>query len=214
MRAVSLSDKRVRRILNEKFVCTWLNIKDEASAGSSFAHKPSDPAPGLLRGNGEHNNQILLLTSDGKILGAIAGYIGPDDLLEELKFGLTTLASLPKSPEAKRKEVLAKAHRKFAKQLDARKPSGPLAEVEERMQKEIAKLQQAMPQVSGMKIGLSVGSKRGVEDHRFVMEHPLLSVGSFHTEMLVGNARTFFGSSVNGTPGERIGTDRPPPLGR
>jgi hypothetical protein len=207
---VSLSDKRVRRILNEKFVCAWLNIKDEASAGSSFAHKPSDPAPGLLRGNGEHNNQILLLTPDGRILGALAGYIGPDDLLEELKFGLTTLASLPKAPEEKRKEVLAKAHRKFAKQLEARKPTGQLAEVEERMQKQIAKLQQAMPQVSGMNIGLTIGSKRGVEDHRFVMEHPLLPVDSFQTEMLVGNARTFFGSSVNGTAGERIGGDRPP----
>jgi hypothetical protein len=31
------------------------------------------------------------------------------------------------------------------------------------------------------------------------MEHPLLNVDAFRTEMLVGNTRTFFGSSINGT---------------
>jgi hypothetical protein len=30
--------------------------------------------------------------------------------------------------------------------------------------------------------------------------------------MLVGNARTFFGSSVNGTPEKTIGNGRPPGL--
>jgi hypothetical protein len=209
---VSLSNKRVQQILNEKFICVWINLKDDPAAGASFAHKPSDPAPQLLRGNGEHNNQILLLTTNGEIINALAGFIGPQDLLEELKFGLNTLTALSKSTPSARKEALVKAHQKFAALLDARKPTGPLAEIEERMQKEISRLAVSLPSTGVLQVELPIGSKRGVLDHRFVMEHPLLDVHTFRTEMLVGNAQTFFGSSINGAPKQTIGNGRPADL--
>ena len=207
---MSLSSKDVQRILNAKFICVWINIKDEGSAGASFAHRPGDPAPRLLRGNGEHNNQVLLLTPQDELLSALAGYIGPDALAEELHFGLKTLSSLSKTPEAGQKDLLAEAHRKFARELDKRKPRGSLADVETSMQQALAKLRESMPQANGLALELPIGDKRGVQDHRFMMEHPLMSVDSFRTEMLVGNAETFFGSSVNGTPGETITGRRRP----
>ena len=209
---MSLSNQRVQQILKEKFICAWINLKDDPAAGASFAHKPSDPAPQLLRGNGEHNNQILVLNADGEIVNALAGYIGPEDLVEELHFALTTLAALSKSSPAKRDEVVARVHQKFAARLEARKPAGPLADLEERMQREVSRLQKSLPSTGGLRLELPIGAGRAVLDHRWAMEHPLLNVDAFRTEMLVGNAQTFFGSSINGTPKQTIGNGRPAAL--
>jgi hypothetical protein len=180
---VSLSNDEVRQTLNDKFVCVWMNIKDDPASGSSFAHPPTDQAADLLRGVGEHNNQILMLTPDGKIINALAGYIGAEDLLEELRFGISTLSELPKGTEAARKKALAKAHTAFAEQLDKRQSDRAFQLQEEVFSKVML-----------------VGAKRGAEDHRFVAKYPLLPVKSFTTALMVGNAKTSFVSTVNGTP--------------
>jgi hypothetical protein len=185
---VSLSNEEVRQLLNDKFVCLWMNIKDDPAAGSSLAHPPTDQAKDMLRGLGEHNNQILMTTPDGKIINALAGYIGPEDLVEEIQFAVTNLAGLSKGSEAAKKTALAKTHRKFADELDKRQAPEHL---------------RSMAEVFG-KVK-RVGPQRGADDHRFTAQYALLPVKSFTTALMVGNGSSSFSSAVNGTPTETIG---------
>src|SRR5262249_53146644 len=94
----------------------------------------------------------------------------------------------------------------------ARKPTVPLADREESLQREVSRLQESLPSTGGLHVELPIGLKRAVLDHRWAMEHPLLNVDAFRTEMLVGNTRTFFGSSINGTPKQTIGNGQPADL--
>jgi hypothetical protein len=84
--------------------------------------------------------------------------------------------------------------------------------MEESLQREVSRLQESLPSTGGLHVELPIGSKRAMLDHRWAMEHPLLNIDAFRTEMLVGNARTFFGSSVNGTPKQTIGSGQPADL--
>src|SRR5262249_1757151 len=140
---------------------------------------PRDPAPSCIRGNGEHNVQMLFLTPEGKIFHVLAGYLSPKDLHEELQFALSTFDALNKTPAESREDAVTKAHEDMVKQLEKRSFPGPLGDWERR---------------------------RAVDDHRFVAKHPLLSVDSYRPEMLVGNGKSFFGSSSGGTPATLIGT--------
>ncbi len=176
---MSLSQDSVKQLVNDRFVAAWVNIKDDPAAGSSVRHPAGDKAADMARGLGEHNTQLLVLTPDGKIVNALAGYVGPADLLEELKFSLTQLETLRKTPEAQRSRVLAQAHKKFADEVAKRSPSG--------MEKVIGQLK-------------TVGPQRAAADHRFVAEHPLLPVQSFTTALMVGNAKSAFVAEVNGDP--------------
>jgi hypothetical protein len=176
---VSLSDPQVKRLLNTRFVCAWENTEGQPAAGASFAHSPRDPAPSCVRGNGEHNVQLLFLTPQGEIFHVLAGYVSPKDLQEELKFALSTFDALAKAPTDSREGVVTRAHDDMVKQLEKRSFSGPLGDWERR---------------------------RAVADHRFAGQHPLLAVDSFGPEMLVGNGQSFFGSSSGGTPSSLIGT--------
>jgi hypothetical protein len=162
-------------------VCAWENTDGDEAAGASFAHRPRDPAGSCIRGNGEHNIQLLLLTPQGEIFHVLAGYLGPKDLLEELQFALTTFDSLAKTAEEDRDRVVTQAHEKFLDQLEKRSFGGPLGDWEKR---------------------------RARLDHRFAANHPLLPVESFQPESLVGNGRSFFGSSTNGTPADLLGDPR------
>jgi hypothetical protein len=176
---VSLSQDSVRQLIKERFVAAWINIKDDPAAGSSVRHPTTAQAADMARGLGEHNTQLLVLTPDGKIVDALAGHIGPKDLLEELKFGLTQLDALRKTSAANRSNVLARAHQQFADELAKRTPTP---------------VEQFIGQVK------AVGPLRGVADHRFVARHPLLPVQSFTTALMVGNAKSAFVAEVNGDP--------------
>jgi hypothetical protein len=41
--------------------------------------------------------------------------------------------------------------------------------------------------------------QRVLADHRFAMEHPMMPVEQFRTEMLVGSGQSFFGSTSSST---------------
>ncbi len=179
---MSLSHEPVRQLINAKFVSVWVNIKDDPAAGSSVRHPTTDQARDMARGLGEHNTQLLMLTPDGAIVNALAGYIGPADLLEELKFALAQLETLAKTPERDRRRVLARTHLKFADRLAKRPPATP----EERFFGQVK----------------TIGPSRGVADHRFVARCPLLPVKSFSTALMVGNAKSAFVSQVNGDPAQ------------
>jgi len=87
----------------------WKNNSDDPTCGESYEHKPGDPASPLLRGNGEHNTQMLFLTPEGKLVHVLAGWCGPKELVSQIEFVKKHL----KSDE----EALAAAHRELARVL-------------------------------------------------------------------------------------------------
>lgn len=182
---MTFSDTKVRKLLRTRFVCGWENTEGDKSAGASFAHAPGTPAGTCIRGNGEHNIQMLLLTPDGRLLGVLAGYIAPEDLVQELEFALSVQASLADEGRMAPEDRVVAAHREFLDALAAREKGGggdrdarPLADWERR---------------------------RTRADHRFSMKHALMDAADFRPTALVGNATTFFGSSSGGKPEGTIG---------
>ena len=163
---MTFADKKLRRLLKKRFISAWIDTTGDPTAGTSFQHDPKEPAGSCIRGNGEHNVQMIVLTPEGRIFHVVSGYIGADDLREELAFALEQFGHFGSNGKK-----LAAAHRGFAETLQARDFSGPLGNWEKR---------------------------RAIADHEFVAKHPLLAVEDFEPEMLVGNAKTFFGSR-NGT---------------
>ena len=153
MRAVSLSNAGVRKILKDKFVCTWVNIASDPAAGSSHPHPCTDQARDMARGLGEHNTQTLILTADGRLVSALAGAnIGPQDLLDELKFGESLWKQVQKvaGSQAQGSDGPA-AHLKFAEGLARRSPRAGLVGREEEF-------------FGALK---PIGKRRGVADHQF-----------------------------------------------
>jgi hypothetical protein len=179
LRAGTLSNRKVRRLLKDRFVCAWVNTEGDKSAGASFAHEPGEAAPSCIRGNGEHNVQMVFLTPQGEIFNVVAGYITADDFAEELAFAQKTYekvvsASGPEQQEA----AVVSAHKKMAKKLKEKKFDGPLGQFARR---------------------------RALKDHEFMTKHPLIHVDAFTPEMLVGNATTFFGGYNGKKPSGSIG---------
>jgi hypothetical protein len=186
MRAVSLSHPDVRKLLSEEFVCTWSNIAADPAAGASHPHACADQARDMARGLGEHNTQTLILTPDGRLLTALAGYIGPADLLEELKMATSLWKKIANAPEASARRSLEQAHSAFAGEVLRRKGRDGLVGQEEQFFGQLKE----------------VGNKRVAADHRFSAAHPLMPAENFTTALLVGNAKSAFVSQVagNGTP--------------
>ena len=179
MRAGTLSNRKVRRLLKDRFVCAWVNTKGDKSAGASFAHEPGEAAPSCIRGNGEHNVQMIFLTPQGEIFHVLAGYIAADDLVEELEFARKTYEKVAaaSNPEEQEATVIS-AHKQMAKKLLDKEFDGPLGKWERR---------------------------RALKDHEFMTKHPLIHVDAFKPEMLVGSASTFFGSYSGRKPAGSIG---------
>lgn len=185
---MTLSDPSVQKLLKRRFVCARLDTADDPVSGESFAHPPEDPPPSCIRGNGEHNVQILILTPDGKLLSALAGFVGADELVRELKRGLE-LADRVRGLDAERAaEAVRRSHDEF------------LAEFE----------RQEDPDESDPFGGFFAKFERDrvVSDHRFSAENALLDAAEFTTARMVGNARTFFGSSTGRVPPERLGKQK------
>src|SRR5262249_8440043 len=123
---------------------------------------------------------------DGRLLSALAGYIGPADLLEELKMAVSLWEKFAKAPEASGKHSLEQAHLAFASEVLRRKPRDGQVGQEEQFFGQLKE----------------VGNKRAAADHKFSAAHPLMAADKFTTAMLVGNAKSAFVSQVagNGAP--------------
>jgi len=168
----------VNTLLRTQFVCTRENTEGDPNAGGSIAHRPGEPAGRCIRGNGEHNVQLLALTPEGRIFWVLAGYVAPRELEAELRAALSTFRSLGDPGRATPEERVAGAHRDMIREIEKRPFDGPLGDWERR---------------------------RALEDHRFMTRHPLLDAASFRPAMLVGNGRTYFSSSRGGRRHEGIG---------
>ncbi len=183
MRAVSLSHPAVKQLLRDEFVCVWVDITSDPAAGASDAHPCTDQARDIARGLGEHNTQTLILTPDGRLLSALAGYVGPIDLAEELHFGLAVWGVLRQAPAADHAGLLQKAHEGRAQEFAGRPgATGSVGNEEQFFSK-----------------FWTVGNARATADHRFSAAHPLLPADQFTTGLMVGNHKSWFVSRTNVT---------------
>lgn len=198
---MSLSNAKVKKLLNDEFVCAYVNTEGDPNSGESFSHRPRDPVGPCLRGNGEHNVQMITMSPAGEIFHVLSGYVGPEELLAELKFAQATWHELAKVDDAAaRKKLVATAHEKFARELEDRhfdEDESPLASGFREMQKGL------QPAFGGEMENLTAGftGRRAALDHAFVVKHPLLKYQEYRSEDLVGNAKSFFGSTGFGTDG-------------
>lgn len=175
---MSFSNKDVQEALHKNFACVVENTAGDEVAGSSFAHSPKDPPPSCIRGNGEHNLQMLFLTPKGELLHGVAGFVEPTDLLDEIAFGAEVARLVAKQNTADRADVVRYRHEKALEALAKEPIKGAFARFE---------------------------IDRRTDDHRFFIAHPLLPIANFRPEMMVGNAKTFFGSSQGTPPKKKIG---------
>jgi hypothetical protein len=184
---VSFSSDSVRKILNREFVCTTVNISGDENAGISLKHRPSDPPGPCLRGNGEHNVQILMLTPKGRILNVLAGYVDPAELAEELRFASKLWKDVAGMNPDDAEAAVERAHSKWLNQHAAKRKQ----HVPNFMGQDFA----GMRLPADFRDQFTAMFDRGKTDHEFARSHPLLPIDDYRSEMLVGNAKTFFGST-------------------
>jgi hypothetical protein len=209
---VSLSNASVNRLLNDKFVCANVNIQGDPNSGESFSHLPRDPVGPCLRGNGEHNVQMITMSPSGEIYHVLSGYVGPEELLAELQFAEATWHELDKTEDADtRKKMLIAAHERFARESDTRRYDEDDTPIPGVMPgaRDIRKF---LPSGLGDEMqNLMAGftGQRSALDHAFVIKHPLLPYKEYRSEELVGSAKTFFGSTGFGPDGGAESGERP-----
>jgi len=213
---VSLSNDRVNRLLNDKFVCAYVNTKGDPNAGESFSHRPRDPVGPCLRGNGEHNVQMITISPQGEIFHVLSGYVGPEELLAELEFAEATWQKLAAIDDAAtRKKLLIAEHEKFARELESRNfdesdgivPGAATA---------FRNMQKQMQAAFGPEVRLPTAGligNRAALDHEFAIDHPFLPYGEYRSEELVGEAKSFFGSAGIGSANAEDSGERTSPRG-
>jgi hypothetical protein len=202
MRTVSFSSPAVRKTLNDHFLCARIDTTGDPTAGASYSHAPSDPPGPCLRGNGQQNIQLIFLTPHGELFHALAGYVGPDELADELKFALATYQSLSGQRDDG-EQLVREAHARHLSRLGYsedeihRNGEDPLGGMLSGIAMAIAEGNTTPGKMLG-------GFKRGqaLHDHRFAMRHALLPWKQFKPEMLVGKGQSFFGSTSSGLNGE------------
>lgn len=175
---MTFSDKGIQKVLASHFVLGWENTKDDASAGASFAHSPKDPSPSCVKGNGEHNIQILICTPDGKMLDVIAGYVSPEEFRLELEWALALGRSLAKAQNGE--TAVREAHEAAVNKIDAVKDDG---------QDPFAKF----------------GRMLDRRAHEWLAAHPLHPAIEFDPVAIVGEGQSFFGASKGATPKDKLG---------
>ncbi|HUY92942.1 MAG TPA: hypothetical protein VMV10_29705 [Pirellulales bacterium] len=145
------------------------------------------------------------MTPSGEIFHVLTGFVGPEDLQGELEWALATYGKITERSED-RKTRVRDAHVEFLRQAgfsdgEIEQPTSGFPEL----------FAGAAPRLPiGADGALSLG--RAVDgiarshvlaDHRFVIEHPLLPMSRFKPETLVGNGKSFFGSTSFGdVPGD------------
>jgi hypothetical protein len=204
MRTVTFAAPPVKQLLTDSFACAVINTTGDPSAGASFSHSPKDPPGPCLRGNGEHNVQILVLTPAGELFHVISGYIGPEDLQQELTFALATYGALKRNPVSS-KQIVRDRHLQFLKERGYKEE-----DLEQRSMFAFPDFS-GFGQSSGGIPNLTTGQfsmdkmfdgfirQRVLADHRFAIEHPMMPFAQFRAEELVGDGESFFGSTSSGS---------------
>lgn len=102
-------------MLHSDFVLGWENILHEETVGESHGYTVDQTSVGTSNGAGPHNVQFFVLDGDGTVLHALPGFWHPEDLAEELSFGLD-MASLwqdPRHSQAEKREIFSRRQISF-----------------------------------------------------------------------------------------------------
>jgi hypothetical protein len=199
MRTVTFSTPEIQSVLKQHFVPLYTNTSGDATAGESFKHAPGDPAGSCIRGNGEQNVQVIVLTPDLKIIHALCGYIDADDLYAELEFASKLFEELKKEPGSA-EETVCNAHRQRLRNAGFDDSHIDASNDFELMQ---AMFSGQTPTTTGSGGGVFDGfvRQRVLKDGRFCIHHPLMDSSQLESDPgeLVGRGQTFFGTSSSGT---------------
>ena len=173
----------------------------------SFKHGPKESAGFCMRGNGEHNLQIVILDADGRMVHAMAGFIDPKAFLKELVFGRDLARRVDGLDDDVGEPLVARAHRRRLRALDgtegtkgnrSRTSNGANDDDDH----DDGSLFDRLRSGGGAADLLgSLTDSRVKSDHRFCRKNPLMDWRDFRTEDMVGNAKTFFGSTTSSSPG-------------
>ncbi len=87
MRTGAFSDEKVVERLGRDFVCVWKNIRPaEPYVDTLYGEHALGSTKKLERGAGDQNVCAHVVTSEGRILHAVQGFVDAPQLLEELDF--------------------------------------------------------------------------------------------------------------------------------
>jgi hypothetical protein len=198
MRVVSYVDPRVQAAAREWFVPLSTNMERMAGAGSSVGHMPSDP-PGLCPSRLAHQNcQAFFLTPNLEIFHAATGFLTADELFTEMDFAGKLFAKIRNEP-SRAKQTVAAAHSERLREMGFK--DDEIAQPKN----ELAGLLgfDGLPAVPGAEgVGFEMfggmAKQRILTDHRYLIEHPLISAAEFERDPspLVGISDFVFQSTA------------------
>jgi hypothetical protein len=207
MRTVSFSNVNVQKLLNENFVCSFENSKGQQNTGSSLSHSPGDAPGPCIRGVGNQNVQCFFTTAGGDISHVLTGYVGPEDLVQEIEFAISLHKAMQARP-SRAGRILVQSHRRFLKtlgfsdtQINSPRTISPLGSIVPDNPGDFLLAFQTgdVSQAFRDSIGRATRSQT-LSDHQFAIQYPLLATKKFRPEMLVGSGASFFGSFSTRSP--------------
>jgi len=115
MRTVAFSDPEVVKLLNEKFVCAWMNRRPDLKFKDGLYPKEWRPR-GLPNGTAVTNVTSVFAAPDGTVIHAMPGYLDVAGFKRHLEFALALQEKLydPAVQGEARAGIYAKAHREAA----------------------------------------------------------------------------------------------------
>ena len=201
MRTVTFSTPEIQLVLNREFVSLYTNTTGDPTAGQSIRHAPSDPPGMCIRGNGEQNVQVIVMTPDLKIIHTVCGYIDAEQLFDELRFAHDLFQSI-KGESADAAERVRDSHRQ-------RLVSAGFPESQIDASNDVELMQSVFSESGNGNKGGFGGPESAFDaftrqqilrDGRFCMRNPLISMQQLESDPgeLVGRGQTFFSSSSSG----------------
>jgi len=116
MRTVAFSDAGIVKLLNDKFVCAWVNRRPDLKFKDGLYPKEWRPR-GLPNGAAVTNVTSVFAAPDGTVIHAMPGYLDVAGFKRHLEFAQKLQAQLydPAVKKEDRAGLYAKAHQKAAK---------------------------------------------------------------------------------------------------
>jgi len=114
MRTVAFSDAGLVKVLNDEFVCAWVNKRPDLKFKDGLYSKPGCGS-GLPNGAAVANVTSVFAAPDGTVLHAVPGVLDAPAFQRHIKFARSLHAELADVPRGKRAGLYFEAHRRAAK---------------------------------------------------------------------------------------------------
>ena len=113
MRTVTFSDPAIVKLMNERFVCSWLNKTPDEKFIDKFESGCGDP-PRLANGVGVRNVTSIFASNDGTVIHAMPGFLDASSFRKHAEFAqaLHAKLSVPGMDRKKRWRTYAFEHLK------------------------------------------------------------------------------------------------------